>query len=136
MNTYKFSITLTVTALDVNHRNHVSFHNFFAYFHKARTAYLEKFGYEENSTFKYGLIVAESNCQYKRELSEGDTLRVYCRVAEMTSKMVRMVFQIMRGDVLCAEGGITYLCYSYDLKKVIAMPKTLMDGIMAFEGTR
>lgn len=135
MDTYKFSIALTVPAPDVNHRNHVAFHNFFAYFHKVRTAYLEQFGYEENSTFEYGLIVTETKCQYKRELSEGNHLRIYCRPVEIKSKMLRMQFQIKDGDVLCAEGSATYLCYSYDSRKVIAMPDTLVAGIKAFEET-
>lgn len=133
MDTCKFSISLTVPAPDVNHRNHVGFHNFFAYFHQVRTVYLEQFGYEENSTFEYGLIVTKANCDYKRELSEGDKLRLYCRTVEIKSKMLRMQFQIKDGDVLCAEGSITYLCYSYDHRKVIAIPDDLVAGIKAFE---
>lgn len=131
---FKFSIPLTVAAQDVNHRDHVSFHNFFFYFHQARTAYLEQFGYEETSRFEYGLIVTEAACHYKHELSKGDDVRIYCRTAEMKSKMLRMLFEIKRGDLLCAEGGATYLCYSYNLRKVITMPDSLVEGIRAFEG--
>jgi acyl-CoA thioesterase FadM len=98
-----------------------------------RTEYLEQFGYEENSTFEYSLMVVEANCQYKRELSEGDKLRIYCRPVEITTKMLRMQFQIKDGDVLCAEGSATYLCYSYEFRKVISIPDDLVARIKAFE---
>ena len=131
---YKFYFPWIVSVDEVNHRNHVSHQNYFVYFSQARDAYLEQFGCNERDLFGYGLIITEVYCRYKRELSQGDCLRVYCRVAKMTDKMMRMHYEIQKDDILCAEGGTTCLCYDYGQKKVAALPLRLVEQVSAYEG--
>jgi acyl-CoA thioesterase FadM len=79
------------------------------------------------------LIITEAGCRYHCELSLGEMLQVYCRVAEIKPKMMRMQYEIRNDAILCAEGATTNLCYDYRIKKVVVLPQELVDVVQAFD---
>ena len=133
MTIFKFYTPMTVASQDVNQRNHVGYQHYFTYFQQARIAYLAQFGCTETDIFGYGLIITEANCRYKRELSLGDPIRVYCRVSEIKEKMMRMAYAIMIDQTVCAEGFTINLSYDYAAGKVVALPDGLVKAVGAFE---
>lgn len=134
MNSFKFSIPLTVRVNDLNYGNHVGHQIYFSYFQESRVAYLQQFGYTELSIGDFGMLMAEAVCKYKRALFLNDAIRVACRVTEIRSKKFTMAYMIERADVVCAEGSTVNVCYDYRTNKVARLPETFIRRISAFEG--
>ena len=134
MTPFKFHRTLTVRVNDLNYGNHVGHQNFFCYFQEARVAYLSQFGYSELDLGGCGMILAEAGCKYKQALFLNDKVRVTCSVAELKSKRFTMVYQIIRGETICAEGFTVNLAFDYRTNKVVRLPEEFNHRIKTFEG--
>ncbi len=134
MNTFKFSIPLTVRVNDLNYANHVGHQQYFSYFQESRVAYLQQFGYSELSIGDYGMLIAEAMCRYKQALFLNDAIQVACRVTEIKSKKFTMAYKIERADVICTEGLTINFCFDYRVGKVARLPESFIRQISAFEG--
>lgn len=133
MTQYNFSIPLTVRVSDLNYGNHVGHQNFFSFFQEARIAYLRQFDYSELDIGGCGMLVAEANCKYKRELYLNDAITVSCRVSKLKSKLFNMEYMISKGDTICAEGFTVNICYDYHGKSIVRVPKAFAAAIIEFE---
>lgn len=133
MNNYKFTIPLKVRVSDLNYGNHVGYQNFFSFFQEARIAYLGQFGFTELDIDGSGMIVAEANCKYKRELYLNDQIKVGCAVREVKSKMFVMDYQISKDDSVCAEGFTKNFCYDYATRAVSRLPEAFVQAITEYE---
>lgn len=133
MDTFKFSIPLTVRISELNYGNHVGYQNYLSYFQEARIAYLGQFGYSEMDIEGYGMIIGEANCRYKKELFFNDRIRIACSIQEVKSKRFVMRYVITRDGTVCAEGFTHNLCYDYHAKKVMRLPDAFVSKIQAFE---
>jgi len=134
MTDFRFSLDFTVKEKDVN-GFHVAYEKYFSFFHEAFVGYFAMFGHKVGSdTSGIGLIVAETRCQYKKELQLGDVINVACRVGEISSKRLLMDFQINKAGEVCATGSTVYLFFDYGSKKVAPIPAHIMEGIRIHEG--
>lgn len=133
MTRYNFFIPLTVRVSDLNYGNHVGYQNFFSFFQEARIAYLRQFDYSELDIGGCGIIVAEANCKYKRELHLNDAITVACGISKLKSKMFTMEYMISKDDVICAKGYTINLCYDHHGKSIARMPKAFAATITEFE---
>jgi acyl-CoA thioester hydrolase len=136
MDSFKFSILLTVRVSDLNYGNHVGYQNYFSFFQEARIAYLGQFGYSEMDIEGYGMIIAEANCKYKKELFLHDGIRVACGIQQIKSKRFIMRYVITNDRTVCAEGFTHNLCYDYQAKKVMRIPDAFVRKIQSFEQIR
>lgn len=133
MDRFQFSIPLTVRVSDLNYGNHVGYQNFFSYFQEARIAYLGQFGYSEMNIEGCGMIVGEANCKYKQELFLNDRIDIACCIKEIKSKLFIMRYQIIKDGAPCAEGFTKNLCYDYQDKRVVRLPKAFVEKITSYE---
>jgi acyl-CoA thioester hydrolase len=129
-----FALELKIEDKDVNYRQHVSYDRYFAFFQEARIAYLAKLGHDLDGAPDVGLIATEARCAYKKELRLGDVITVQCRVQELRPKAVVMGFLVCQGDLICADGSVTLLCYDYAHRKVTWLPAPLVEDIKSYEG--
>jgi acyl-CoA thioester hydrolase len=134
MTAFKFHRTLTVRVNDLNYGNHVGHQIFFSYFHEARVAYLNHFGYTELDIGGCGMILAEAGCKYKQALFLNDKVRVDCAVTELKPRRFTMAYQIARDDIVCAEGFTINLGFDYQSNKVVRLPEAFVHQIKSFEG--
>ena len=101
---HNFSMPLRVRVSDLNYGNHVGYQNFFSFFQEARIAYLKQVGFSELDLGDCGIIVAEANCKYKRELYLNDAITVTCAVTKLKSRLFTMDYVILKDDANCAQG--------------------------------
>jgi acyl-CoA thioester hydrolase len=134
MKPFRFYIPLKVRINDLNYGNHVGHQVYFSFFQESRVAYLNQFGFSELDIEGLGMIMAEAGCRYKQQLLLGDSIQVACAVVELKPKRFTMVYQINKGDTVCAEGSTINICYDYAAQKVARLPEGFVRRIKAFEG--
>lgn len=80
------------------------------------------------------MVVAESYCRYKSPAYYEDILSVRTRVAEIRSRSIRFIYEIVRpsDNVLLAEGETLHLVTDQS-KKVRQIPDTYRTLLMAEE---
>ena len=130
---HNFSIPLRVRVSDLNYGNHVGYQNYFSFFQEARIAYLKQVGFSELDLGDCGIIVAEANCKYKRELYLNDAITVTCAVTKLKSKLFTMDYVILKDDANCAQGYTKNLCYDYQRKSITSLPEAFVAAITQFE---
>ena len=133
METFKFSMPLTVRVSEINYRNHVSYHNYLLYFQEARIGYFNQLGCTEKDIYGVGMVVSEVTCQYKRQLFLGDVIRVSCGMTKVEPKMFQLGYQIEKAGAVCALGSTTNLCYDYALERVVPLPDAFIEAIRLYE---
>ncbi|BBO84038.1 acyl-CoA thioesterase [Desulfosarcina ovata] len=133
MSGFRFCLDLTVRKADLN-EFHVAYEKYFSFFQLACDGYFAMLDHKVGSdTSGIDLIAAETRCAYKKELQLGDSIKVECRVSKIKSKAVVMDFQINRDGEICATGSTTYLFFDYSIRKVVAAPSPLVQGIQVHE---
>ena len=134
MSAFRFTLPLSVDEKDLNAGGHVSYDRYFVFFQEACFAYLAMFGLRSDGTDDLNLIAAEARCSYKKELMCGDRIAVSCRVRGIRAKSFEMQYRIHRGDSLCAEGAVTFLCFDYARRRVAEFPERLTRFLRDYEG--
>ena len=78
------------------------------------------------------MVVAETYCRYKSPAYYEDVLTVRTQVAEIRSRSIRFIYEIVRAsdDTLLAEGETLHLVTDQD-KKVKLIPETYKDRLLS-----
>ena len=78
------------------------------------------------------MVVAETYCRYKSPAYYEDVLTVRTQVAEIRSRSIRFIYEIVRAsdDTLLAEGETLHLVTDQD-KKVKLIPDTYKERLLA-----
>ena len=133
MESFNFSIPITVRIGDINYGNHAGYHCYFLFFQEARIAYLKQFGFSEHDIAGYAMMISTADCRYKRELFLGDEVMVSCRVSRLKSKLFTMNYRIERAGQVCATGSTTSLCLDPRGKKAVKLPPVFVRVVEEFE---
>lgn len=82
------------------------------------------------------LVVAESYCRYKAPSFYEDVLHVRVQVAEIRSRSMRFVYEVVRpsDQVLIAEGETLHIVTDLD-KKVRSIPESYKEMLLSEEVT-
>lgn len=78
------------------------------------------------------MVVAETYCRYKSPAFYEDVLRVRTQVAEVRSRSIRFIYEIVRDDTLLAEGETLHLVTDEN-KKVKLIPEHYKERLLAPE---
>lgn len=74
--TFNFSTVIRIRITDLNLGGHVGNDTFLSLLHEARHEFLKLFGYGETAFEGKGLIMADAAIEYKRELVQGDEVKI------------------------------------------------------------
>ncbi|MFD1389268.1 acyl-CoA thioesterase [Oceanobacillus oncorhynchi subsp. oncorhynchi] len=123
---FSFYIPISVRFSETDMYGHVNNVSPFIYFEEARIAYLNSISFlSKDMRQKDGIIVADLQCNYLKELYFGDDIRVYVKTASVGNTSFDIHYKVMReGDViLTARGRLVYI----DTEK--KAPKKLSDAL-------
>ncbi|CEI83930.1 4-hydroxybenzoyl-CoA thioesterase [Oceanobacillus oncorhynchi subsp. incaldanensis] len=123
---FSFYIPISVRFSETDMYGHVNNVSPFIYFEEARIAYLNSIGFlSKDMRQKDGIIVADLQCNYLKELYFGDDIRVYVKTASVGNTSFDIHYKVMREEeaILTARGRLVYI----DTEK--KAPKKLSDAL-------
>ncbi|CAN5200940.1 thioesterase family protein [soil metagenome] len=125
--TFTFSTTLKIRITDLNLGGHVGNDTFLSLLHEARHEYLQHHGYGEINFEGVGLIMADAAIEYKRELRQGDRVKISV-AADGFDKYGFDIFYKMEvvtdnETILAAKAKTGMLCFDYEQKKIAQLPE-------------
>ena len=116
---------------------HVNNTVYFRWFESARIAYFERLGLEEAmSGHGLGPILAAINCNYRRQLTYPDTIRIGTRVTRVGNTSLTIAHAIFsdRLQTLAADGDSVVVMFNYDTQNPSRVPDELRAAIATLEG--
>ncbi|GAA0326638.1 thioesterase family protein [Oceanobacillus sp. FSL W7-1293] len=123
---FSFYIPISVRFSETDMYGHVNNVSPFIYFEEARIAYLNSISFlSKDMRQKDGIIVADLQCNYLKELYFGDDIRVYVKTASVGNTSFDIHYKVMREEdvILTARGRLVYI----DTEK--KAPKKLSDAL-------
>lgn len=128
---YFFSTDLVIRVDDLNYANHLSNDRILTYAHQARVELLAGWGYKELEFGGVGIIMTDAVVVYKSEGHLGDKLRIEVGIDDLSKVGFDLYYRISNietgKEVAQVKTGI--ICYDYSLKKVVMIPKEVMQKI-------
>ncbi|CAN5612775.1 thioesterase family protein [soil metagenome] len=125
--TFNFSTTVKIRITDLNLGGHVGNDTFLSLLHEARHEFLKSYGYGETSFEGAGLIMADAAIEYKRELVQGDEVKISV-AADGFDKFGFDLFYKMEvvtatKNFLAGKAKTGMLCFDYTNKKIDQIPE-------------
>lgn len=123
---FSFYIPISVRFSETDMYGHVNNVSPFIYFEEARIAYLNSISFlSKDMRQKDGIIVADLQCNYLKELYFGDDIRVYVKTASVGNTSFDIHYKVMREEdvIPTARGRLVYI----DTEK--KAPKKLSDAL-------
>jgi len=134
MSEHKFKIPYSVRIADINYGGHVSNAAVMNFFHDARIAYLDHFGFSEMDIGGVGIIMPEAHVRYHKEMFLGDGLQIGVRIDSMRKSSLMMSYEISRDEKICVEGSTNIVAFDYDRRKSVRIPLVFREKVSDFEG--
>lgn len=131
---FVFSANIPIRITDINYGGHVGNDSILSIIHEARMLFLKKYGYEELNMDGAGLIMSDVAIEFKNELFYGDHLKVSVQAGNF-SKVAFSIYYKLEKEITGQENKIIAMaktgmvCYDYKMKKVIAIPKSVLSKL-------
>ena len=102
--------------------------NYLVYFEQARTELLRSHGlsYRDLEDKGYLLVLTKLEVRYRRPARYDDLLTLRTTVVKTTAVRIDHRYELLRGDVLLAEGSSTLACIDRE-GRVQTLPEVLQD---------
>jgi acyl-CoA thioester hydrolase len=128
---FSFSTSLAVRITDLNYGAHVGNDSVLSFLHEARVRYLQSFGYTEFNLEGSSLIMADAALIFKSEMYYGDELMISVQAVEFSRAGFDLIYKLEKKSngqslILAALAKTTMVCFDYKLKKLIALPETVL----------
>ena len=99
--------------------------------HEARMQFLQYHDFSELNIDGTGLIMSDLFVEFKNESFYKDIIEVKLGIGEISNVSFELFYKLIteRNNevVLIANAKTTMVCYNYDLKKVVVIPKKLKN---------
>lgn len=129
---YVFQTNYNVAINDINYGGHVGNERYLGLAHEARIRYYRSLQITEHNLGRKdaGTIMANAIVNYKAEAFHGDTLTISLGFSEIGSRSFELVYKFEnQNGVLIARISTTIVCYNYETKKTISIPKEFLAKI-------
>ena len=128
----KISSEYVVGVGDINYGGHMGNDKALTVFSDARINFLKHFGFSElNIGDGLGIVVAESNVKYKKEVFMHNVLKTEVWVSEVKGLRWTISYETKReDDVIVFTGTTLMLCFDYENKKVSKIPEVFLNLVM------
>lgn len=132
------AIPLSVRITDINYGNHLGNDALVGLIHEARVQWLHQLGLSELNIGGCGMIMKDLLVQFKAECFWGDQLTVELTVSELSAVAFKLQYAVYKTTVkapdkrvLAASASTTLVSFSYEIRKVVALPDGLRNHLQA-----
>ena len=132
---FNFTTTIPIRITDLNYGGHVGNDSVLSLIHEARVQFLRHHGYTELDMGGVGLIMADTNIEFKNELFYGETLRASVTASEFSRVGFDLYYKLEKEagekwvSVVVARTGM--VCYNYSTKKVVSVPAEICTRLLS-----
>ena len=132
---FTFTTTIPIRITDLNYGGHVGNDSVLSLIHEARVQFLRHHGYTELDMGGVGLIMADTNIEFKNELFYGEVLRASVAASEFSRVGFDLYYKLEKevGEkwipVVYARTGM--VCYNYSAKKVVSVPNEICTRLLS-----
>lgn len=132
---FNFTTTIPIRITDLNYGGHVGNDSVLSLIHEARVQFLRHHGYTELDMGGVGLIMADTNIEFKNELFYGETLRASVTASEFSRVGFDLYYKLEKEagekwvSVVVARTGM--VCYNYSTKKVVSVPSEICTRLLS-----
>jgi acyl-CoA thioester hydrolase len=126
---WSFITEIPIRITDLNYGGHVGNDTVLSLLHEARVRFLRHHGFEEFNAGAAGLIMGDVAIEFKKEIFYGDHIIAAVTAGEFSRVSFDLFYKLEKqtdaGMVTVAFAKTGMVCYSYDQKKIIAVPEAL-----------
>jgi len=130
---FSFSTTLSVRITDLNYADHLGNDSVLSIIHEARQQYLLSKGFKELNIDGFGLIMADSMVEYKKEIKYADKLIVSVAVMDFDKIGFDFYYKVEienRGELILAVKAKTgMVLFDYSQNKKVSCSEELMNKL-------
>lgn len=137
LESYRIVVRWPVQWGDQDAFGHVNNVVYFRWFETARIEYFDRVGLRSMiESDRIGPILASIKCDFRRQLTHPDGLRIGARVERIGRSSIQMVHAIWSEAqaAVVAEGDSTIVCFDYAAQKPCAVPDAIRAAIEQTEG--
>lgn len=133
--TRRFTTEITVHWGDVDLAGVVYFPHFFRYFDEAEGEFYQSLGpnivaLEESLEMRLPRV--EAHCRYLSPARFGDRLRISLEIERVTTKTIKYLFDVRRGEEAVAEGYLVVASVSMADFRAIPLPQKLRELLQPY----
>ncbi len=123
-----YSYVEDVKIYDTDAQGIVHYAGYYRFFTDSMQEFVRSKGY----TFpfiddKHWFVVLESGAKYLKSAHAGETLAINLKVKQVSNKIIRFDFDIMRGTDEICQGYILHICIDRTLWKSVDIPQEFLD---------
>ena len=136
MDTFRLEVPVNVRFRDLDIFGHVNNAVYFTYCEIARNAYWTKlFGLRRTRAANF--IMARAELDYRSQTTDEHSILVGIRISSIGRSSFDFEYNIIEDGSrrLIAEGRSVQVMYDYKTNQKTAMPESVKDRILAFEGS-
>lgn len=134
---FKHKFPVQIRFIDIDKLGHVNNAVYLSYFEAARVAYFDELVGERVNWYTTGMILAKSVVEYKLPVFQNDKLLIYTAVTRFGTKsfdISNVLVKLQDGkEQVAAVATFTIVCYNYELKSTIEVPKEWKRVVEEFE---
>jgi len=134
---YPSSITLPVQWGEQDAFGHVNNVVYFRWFESSRIAYMNSVGLDDlMKSEQIGPILARIECDYRRQLTFPETVRIDARVVRIGRSSIDMEHQVwsQSQSAIVANGHSTLVVFDYQGQCSVPVPESIRAAIADLEG--
>lgn len=132
---FPFSTEIKIRITDLNMGGHVGNDTFLSLLHEARHQFLQQKGYGELSFEGAGLIMADAAIEYKKELNQGDVVKISVAANGFDKYGFDIIYKMEiisnNSITLACKAKTGMLCYDYGNKKLVSLSVTAKEKLEA-----
>ncbi len=133
---FLFSTSIPVRITDLNYGGHVGNDSVLSIIHEIRVRLLRHKGYGELDFAGVGLIMTDVTIEFKKELFYGDVIEAEAAFSDISNIGFDIIYHLFtrknesqKTTVAIARSGM--VCYDYEKKKVVAIPKEALKKVQS-----
>lgn len=131
-------VALSVQWGDQDAFEHVNNTVYFRWFESARIAYMDRIGLKSPTDHQpVGPILASIQCDFRRQLTYPDTVRIGARITRIGRTSIGMQHRVWSDALraVAAEGDSTLVAFDYQAGRPHPVPEAIRAAISKLEST-
>ena len=123
------SLKIQVRFSDLDILGHVNNVIYLSYFEMARIHYFTALVGPNWDWLKEGVVLVKNDVEYHVPILLHDEPKIFLFVTEIRNKSFSLAYKIMINEKLHTTGGSTLVCFNSTIKKAIAIPPIMREGL-------
>lgn len=132
---FTFTTEIPIRITDLNYGGHVGNDSVLSILHEVRMQFLRHHGYTEMDLAGTGVIMADAAIEFRSEVFYGETLKASVAATEFSRVGFDLYYKLEKQTndkwVTAAAARTGMVCYNYNTKKIVSVPKEVCTRLLS-----